>query len=114
MPITYSGYDSNLDTKDCYVGFSRNSILNTVTSTASVVERWISDIYRLHHHHLHWLILSIGRTLDLRTLTAEQLTMKELKQVGLKRSAAIILGVDVDKPILITMSEWDKKTLDLG
>lgn len=59
MPITYSGYDSNLDTKDCYIGFSRNSILNTVTSTASVVERWISDIYRLHHHHLHWLIVGL-------------------------------------------------------
>lgn len=58
--------------------------------------------------------LSIGQTLDLRTLTAEELTMKELKQVGLKRPAAIVLGVNVDKPILITMSEWDKKTLDSG
>ncbi|KAJ8622424.1 hypothetical protein MRB53_030953 [Persea americana] len=45
--------DSYSDTEDTYtVEFNDHFILTTVTATASVVNRWVSDIYRIHRRRL--------------------------------------------------------------
>lgn len=173
------------DTVDKYtVQLYRHSISTTVTATATAVDEWISDIYRIHRRRLPHLIvgldvewrprfkagcnpaatlqlcvgsrclifqllyadsipkslaefllqpdftfvgvgveedveklledyeLSVGQSLDLRSLAAEELGIRELKQAGLKRLAAQVLGIEVNKPRRITMSAWDAEMLN--
>ncbi|KAJ8622422.1 hypothetical protein MRB53_030951 [Persea americana] len=52
--------DHNSNTEDRYtVKLHRHSILTTVTATSTVVDQWISDIYRIYRCHLHHLLVGL-------------------------------------------------------
>ncbi|KAI4346775.1 hypothetical protein L6164_007643 [Bauhinia variegata] len=47
------------DTKYYSIEFHGDRILTLVTSSAAIVERWILNIYHLHRHRLHKLIIGL-------------------------------------------------------
>lgn len=55
--------------------------------------------------------LVVARTLDLRTLAAAAYGVRELKDAGLKKLSSWVLGKDISKPKVVTMSSWNDRSL---
>ncbi|CAL9782092.1 unnamed protein product, partial [Musa acuminata subsp. burmannicoides] len=56
--------------------------------------------------------LQIANTVDLRTLAADKMGQRGLKNAGLARLAAEVMGLEVWKPKRVTMSHWDRRYLN--
>ncbi|XP_019184183.1 PREDICTED: exonuclease 3'-5' domain-containing protein 2-like [Ipomoea nil] len=55
--------------------------------------------------------LIVRKTVDLRYLAAWVMDLKEFSRMGLKRMALEILGQVMEKPLQVTLSDWDAKHL---
>ncbi|KAL8227441.1 hypothetical protein R6Q59_000073 [Mikania micrantha] len=55
--------------------------------------------------------LVVLRTADLRTLAADAFGVRELNNAGIKELTSRVLGVEMNKPMSITMSRWDDQLL---
>ncbi|KAJ8510644.1 hypothetical protein OPV22_001078 [Ensete ventricosum] len=55
--------------------------------------------------------LQIANAVDLRTLAADRMGRRGLKNAGLALLAAQVMGVNVWKPKRVTMSHWDRRYL---
>ncbi|XP_074555600.1 3'-5' exonuclease-like [Curcuma longa] len=55
--------------------------------------------------------LHVANTSDLRTLAANRMQRNDLRNAGLKQLADEVLGLVVEKPRRVTMSNWEKNTL---
>ncbi|KAL2228134.1 Werner Syndrome-like exonuclease [Sesamum indicum] len=51
------------------------------------------------------------KTVDLRSLAADEYGRRELKSAGLKQLASLVLEKEVEKPKRVTMSRWDNEWL---
>ncbi|CAL9206520.1 unnamed protein product [Musa hybrid cultivar] len=56
--------------------------------------------------------LQIANAVDLRTLAADKMGQRGLKNAGLARLAAEVMGLEVWKPKRVTMSHWDRRYLN--
>ncbi|XP_050218159.1 3'-5' exonuclease-like [Mercurialis annua] len=57
--------------------------------------------------------LSVGRAMDLGSVAADVMGVRELKNAGLKELVRRVLGREIEKPKRVTMSRWDSMWLSL-
>ncbi|KAH7521564.1 hypothetical protein FEM48_Zijuj07G0046800 [Ziziphus jujuba var. spinosa] len=57
--------------------------------------------------------LKVGNTMDLAHAAAEKYGVSDYKRKGLKKLAMELMGKRMQKPVHVTLSEWDAKKLSL-
>ncbi|KAG6504965.1 Werner Syndrome-like exonuclease [Zingiber officinale] len=55
--------------------------------------------------------LQVANTVDLRTLTVDRMQRQDLRNAGLKKLAEEVLGLVMEKPRTVTMSNWERGML---